>query len=173
MIKQEDVYQIGRIGKPHGVGGEVQMQFSDDIFDRSDADYLVIDCDGILVPFFIEEYRFRSDSVVLMKFLDIDTQDEARELTGCAVFFPRNLSESTEEHVSLAIIIGFTLRDAATNEEIGTVESVDDSTLNILFTVRRADGNEVLIPVSENLIEDIDTVKRQISMNLPEGILDL
>ena len=34
--------------------------FSDDVFDRVDADYVVLLVDGILVPFFIEEYRFRS-----------------------------------------------------------------------------------------------------------------
>ena len=55
MIKQEDVYRIGRLGKPHGVRGELSFQFEDDIFDRVDADYLILDIDGILVPFFIEE----------------------------------------------------------------------------------------------------------------------
>ena len=63
MIKQEEVYRIGRLGKTHGVRGEVSLQFDDDIFDRVDADYLVLELDGILVPFFIEEYRFRSDTV--------------------------------------------------------------------------------------------------------------
>ena len=71
MIKQEEVYRIGRLGKAHGVKGEVSFMFDDDIFDRVDADYLVLDIDGILVPFFIEEYRFRSDTVALMKFEDI------------------------------------------------------------------------------------------------------
>ena len=53
MIKKEDVYKIGRIGKPHGVHGEVQMQYSDDVFDVVDANYLLLNVDGILVPFFM------------------------------------------------------------------------------------------------------------------------
>lgn len=57
MIRQEDVYRIGRIGKPHGVGGELTFAFDDDVFDRCDAEYLVLDIDGILVPFFMESYR--------------------------------------------------------------------------------------------------------------------
>ena len=73
MIRYEEVYKIGRIGKPHGVKGETTLQFSDDVFDRVDSDYLVVETDGILVPFFFEEYRFRSDSVALVKFCDIDT----------------------------------------------------------------------------------------------------
>ena len=49
MIKKETVYKIGKIGKPHGVDGEVSFHFDDDIFDRVDADYLILDIDGILV----------------------------------------------------------------------------------------------------------------------------
>lgn len=77
MIKKEDVFKIGRIGKAHGVKGEVTFQFDDDIFDRTDADSLFIEIDGLLVPFFIEEYRFRSDDVALMVFEGVDTEEKA------------------------------------------------------------------------------------------------
>ena len=40
MIKKEEVYKIGRIGKTHGVKGEVTFNFDDDVFDRVDAEYL-------------------------------------------------------------------------------------------------------------------------------------
>lgn len=89
MIREEDVYRIGRLGKPHGVKGEVSFHFADDIFDRADCDYIVLRMDGIMVPFFIEEYRFRSGETALVKFCDIDNQERAAELTGCEVFFPR------------------------------------------------------------------------------------
>ena len=107
MIRREDVYRIGKIGKPHGVKGEVSFQFDDDIFDRTDADFLILELDGILVPFFMEEYRFRSDSLALMKLEGIDTQERARELTNCEVFFPRE-QQDDEENLSWAAIIGFT-----------------------------------------------------------------
>ena len=77
MIRQEDVYRIGRIGRPHGVKGEVTFRFDDDVFDRVDSDYLVLSVDGILVPFFIEEYRFKSGEVALVKFCDIASVDDA------------------------------------------------------------------------------------------------
>ena len=51
MIRKEDVYKIGRLGKPHGIKGELSFMFSDDVFDRVDADYLVVETDGILVPY--------------------------------------------------------------------------------------------------------------------------
>ena len=105
MIKEDEVYKIGRIGKPHGISGEVTLRFSDDVFDRVDADYLVLMVDGILVPFFIEEYRFRSDEVALVKFEDIDTKDRASELTGCDVFFPRHLADAGDDVLTWSQIV--------------------------------------------------------------------
>lgn len=169
MIKREEVYRIGRLGKAHGIRGEVSFHFDDDVFDRVDADYLVLDIDGILVPFFIEEYRFKSDANALMKFDGIDTQERARELTDTEVFFPRELSDEDSEHVSWAEICGYELVDAETRAAVGIIASVDDTTINTLFELE--DGR--LIPASEELIEKIDTKKHQIEIKLPEGILEL
>ena len=168
MIKQEEVYHIGRLGKAHGVKGEVSFQFDDDIFDRVDCDYLVLDVDGILVPFFIEEYRFRSDSVALVKFEDIDTQQRAAELTGCDVYFPRALA-AEDESPSLTMLVGFDIVEANGGTTVGRIAAIDDSTANLLFELE--DGR--LIPANDDLIEDIDTQQQKITMSLPEGLLTL
>ena len=169
MIKPEEVYKIGRLGKAHGVKGEVSFQFDDDIFDRVDADYLVLDIDGILVPFFMEEYRFRNDTVCLVKFCDIDTQQRAQELTGCDVYFPRALAEEADNDLSLASLVGFTIVSAPDGFPVGIIASIDDTTAKILFELE--DGR--LIPANDDLIVDIDTEHRQIRMNIPEGLLDI
>lgn len=168
MIKKEEVYKIGKLGKAHGVKGEISFLFDDDVFDRTDADYLILDIDGILVPFFIEEYRFKTDSNALMKFEDIDTQERVRELTGCDVYFPRELTDD-EELPTWASLVGFNLVDAEQGTIVGRIASVDDTTINILFELE--DGK--LIPASEELITNIDTKKQQIEIKLPEGILEL
>ena len=173
MIKQEEVYRIGRLGKAHGVKGEVSFQFDDDIFDQIDADYLVLDIEGILVPFFMEEYRFRNDSVCLVKFCDIDTQEQARELTNCEVYFPRNLSDSGDDDISLSELNGFKLIDHIYNKVVGTIYGIDDSTQNILFEVKTESGDELLIPASPELIRSIDAEEHTINMELPEGLLDI
>ena len=169
MIRAEEVYKIGRLGKAHGVKGEVSFQFDDDIFDRVDADYLVLDIDGILVPFFMEEYRFRSDTVCLVKFSGIDTQQRAQELTGCDVFFPRALAEEGDEMPSLASLVGFEIVNDADGETVGRIAAIDDSTVNILFELE----NGTLIPASDELVTDIDAEQRTIKMNIPEGLLDI
>ena len=165
----EDLYKIGKIGKPHGVKGEVSFHFSDDVFDRTEAEYLMLCIDGLMVPFFMEEYRFRSDETALVKFCDIDTQERASELTGCEVFFPRDVADDDDDNLSWAEIIGYSLIDSATSKNIGKIASVDDSTINILFELE--DGT--LIPASIELITNVDKKHKEIEIELPNGILDL
>jgi 16S rRNA processing protein RimM len=169
MIKREDVYKIGKLGKTHGVSGELSFLFDDDVFDRADADYLILDIDNILVPFVIEEYRFKTDNNAIIKFEGIDTQDRAREFTGSDVYFPRELNDEEENGLSWAAIVGFDIIDASTSKTVGRIASVDDSTINILFELE--DGK--LIPASEELITDIDKHKKTITIDLPKGILEL
>lgn len=169
MIKREEVYKIGKLGKVHGIKGEISFLFDDDVFDRTDADYLILDIDGILVPFFIEEYRFKTDSNALMKFEGMDTQEQARELTGCDVYFPRELADGDNDGLSWAALVGFELVQAQTGEVVGKIASIDDTTINILFEL----DNGKLIPALEELITNVDTKKQQIEIELPKGILEL
>ena len=170
MIKEQEVYKIGVIGKANGVKGELSIQIDDDVFDRVDAEYLVLKLDGIFVPFFMEEYRFKSDSVALVKFEGVDTQERARELTGVEVYFPRELAEQDEEaELSYAALVGYTLIDNNSGKPVGTIAYVDEQTINIMFELE--DGR--LIPASEELIVDVDQKNRTITLDIPEGILDL
>ena len=172
MIKIEDVYRIGLINKPHGVHGELLFTFDDDIFDRMEADYIICMMDGILVPFFFESYRFRSDSTALIKLEGIDTEQQARRMTNVEVFFPKELVEELDDNeLTWSYFVGFLIKDV--NEgEIGKVIDVDDSTINTLFVVDHND-TEVLIPAQEDFIVDLDREKRVITMQIPAGLLDL
>lgn len=174
MIRQEDVLKIGKIGKPHGVKGEVSLLFDDDVFDRVEADYLILMIDGILVPFFFDEYRFKGSETALVSFSGIDTKEKAQELTGCDVYFPLSLYDGDEGNMPVQGVSGFTVVDAnAGDRVIGTVTRVDDSTANMLLSVRTADGREVLIPAAEEFITNVDVPGRTIKVSLPDGLLDL
>ena len=170
MIKSEEVYKIGRLGKAHGIKGEVTMQVDDDIFDRTEAEYLVLELDNIMVPFFIEEYFFKSDTQAVIKFEGIDTLERARELANVNVFFPISVMEeynrnagADDKTLSYPMLIGFKVND------IGKIAYIDNQTANIMFELE--DGT--LIPASEELIEDIDIENKQIKMTIPEGLLDI
>lgn len=162
-------YRIGQIGRTHGVKGEVTFNFTDDVWDRAEAEYLFIRVEGILVPFFLEEYRFRSDTTALLKFLDYDSANDVQFLVGCEVFFPHALTPEAEEGAEYTwrYFTGFTLHDEKTGC-IGTIDRVDDSTQNVLFQV-----GERFIPAAEDWITDINHKERTISMELPDGLLNL
>ena len=172
MIKAEDVYRIGIINKPHGVHGELLFTFDDDIFDRVEADYIICMMDGIMVPFFFESYRFRSDTTALIKLEGIDTEQQARRMTNVEVFFPKDHAEELEDNeLTWNYFVGFLINDV-NKGDIGKVTDVDDSTINTLFVVDYK-GTEILIPAQEDFIVDLDREKRVITMQIPEGLLDL
>ena len=169
MIKREDVFKIGRLGKAHGVKGEVSFHFDDDIFDRVETEYLVLEIEGILVPFFMDDYRFRNGYLAFVKFRDVDTQERASELTGCDVYFPRDLAMDEDETPILSMLVGFSLVDAATGKHVGTIEGINDQTANVLFELS---GGQ-LIPASDELIMNIDTQREEIVMDIPDGLLEI
>ena len=130
MIKRGDVYKIGVLNKPHGIHGELAFTFTDDIFDRVEAEYIVCLLDGIMVPFFIEEYRFRSDKTALIKLEGIDTAERARMFTNVEVFFPvKYADELPAEELSWNFFVGFRIEEIH-HGHIGEITDVDNTTIN-------------------------------------------
>ncbi|MDR0873403.1 MAG: ribosome maturation factor RimM [Prevotellaceae bacterium] len=169
MIKQEDLYPIGQIGKPHGVKGELAFSFNTAVFDREGCRFFVLEMERIFVPFFIEKYRLSTRNAGFVKFEDIDTEEEARDLQGKPIYVNKRLiEEETDEDVAdIRYFIGFNV--IADSRSIGKITAVNDDTANILFEL----NNDLLIPFSEEYITEIDHKKREILMNIPEGLLEL
>lgn len=172
MIRREDVYKIGIFNKPHGIHGELSFTFTDDIFDRVECDYFICLLDGIFVSFFIEEYRFRSDSTALVKLEGVDTAERARMFTNVEVYFPvEHAEEAGPGELSWDFFVGFRVEDVQ-HGELGEVAEVDNSTVNTLFVIEK-DGKELLLPAREEFIVNIDQMHRIITVNVPEGLLSL
>lgn len=169
MIAEESVYRIGQITRTHGVKGEVSFSFTDDVWDRVEADYLVLRIDGILVPFFMEEYRFRSDTTALVKFLGYDSSEAARELCGTDVYFPHSLTPEEEPDVEYTWrhFTGFRVVDEKAGL-LGEIETVDDTTANVLFYV-----GDLMIPAVEEFVCGIDHAARTVHVSLPAELLNL
>lgn len=172
MIRKEEVYKIGLFNKPHGVHGELLFTFTDDIFDRTEGGYVVCLLDGIFVPFFIEEYRFRSDTTALMKLEGVNSEKQARMFTNIEVYFPiKHMEEIEPEEVTWSFFIGFRMEEVH-HGYLGDIEEVDNSTINTLFIVSHGE-EELLIPAQEKFIAGIDQKHRVITVDLPEGLLTL
>jgi 16S rRNA processing protein RimM len=172
MILKNDVFPIGQITKPHGVSGEMSFTFTSDVFDSEDVPYFVFDMQGILVPFFLEDYRFKSNSTGLLKLDGINTDEQAREFAGLTIYLPKSYLEKVEDaEIELDYFAGFSLIDAEKGL-LGVISEVDQTTDNVLFVIPTKD-DELLIPAGEEYIENIDHDKKIIYVKLPEGLLDL
>lgn len=174
MIKQNEVFYIGKISKFRGICGEIELLFTDDVFDRGEAPYLVIDMNGILVPFFWEEYRFKNSDTAIFKFEDINDENAAKKLVGHSVFYPKKFNvEADTDNAHLSswkAFTGFDVYDTC-NRHLGTIDSVDDTTDNILIYLQTPDGDELVLPLHEDFIEDYSMTQRTMCLALPEGLV--
>ena len=173
MIRGDELKKIGRFNKPYGVHGEISWTLTDGAFDRGDSHYIVSLVDGIFVPFFIEEYRFKNDSTALVKLCDVNNEVEAAAFTLLDVYYPkRYYTEPDDTATPGDYFIGFAVVDGEKGA-LGTIVAIEDATANILFVVATPEGDELLIPAQEAFVDSIDEQERIIHMNLPEGLLDL
>lgn len=189
MIKPEDVYLIGRLTRTHGIKGEMELQFTDDAFDRGEIDYVVLLLDGIFVPFFFEEYRFKNNEAALIKFADIDSEKDARRLVGVSVYYPHAAlpADDAPEIRSFQAFVGYTVllpdltaaqaddtEDAGMGtRELGCITHVATTPSSALLTVETEEGEEVLLPLHDDFVLDYDTRRRYLVLNVPEEILEL
>lgn len=175
MIQASEVFTIGRFAKPHGMSGELLFLLTDDIFDRTESPYWVLDIDGILVPFFVESYRFRSENSALVKLEGIHNDREARFLADKLVYYPQAFADGLQSENTASgwsFYKGFELRDALSEQKLGLIEAVDESTQNVLFVVKTACA-ELLVPATEDFIRRKDIRNRILFMDLPEGLIDM
>lgn len=171
MIREDEVFKIGKLLKPHGIKGEIAFDFDSDIFDRVDCPYLIFKIDGILVPFFIKEYRFKNADTALITLQDVSSDIEAKTFKGLDVYFPRKyMTEEEEPEYTLEYFKGFSVIDKKLGH-VGEIIDVDESTINTLFLLKDKDGNDLIIPASDDFVSDIDTEKQILYVDLPEGLI--
>lgn len=192
MIRPEEVFKIGHISRTHGVKGEVEIQFTDDPFDRGELDYLVFEMDGIMVPFFFSEYRYKGGHNALFTFEDIDSEEKARRLVGISVYYPkaeaaRIAQEAAEEGEemdlsSLRALTGYRVfaideeessEDELATYDLGEITHVDDSSMNTLITVVDDEDEERLLPLHTDFIVEIDPAERTLLLDIPLELLDI
>ncbi|NDP20813.1 MAG: 16S rRNA processing protein RimM [Paludibacter sp.] len=172
MIIKSSVFPIGQIIKPHGVNGEMSFSFTSDIFDREQVPYFIFEMQGLLVPFFIDEYRFKGSTTGLLKLDGVKNEDQARAFYGMTIYLPKTFLEKVEDtEIELDYFAGFSLIDSEKGL-IGVISEVDQTTDNVLFVIPTKD-DELLIPAGEEYIQEIDHDKKIIYVRLPEGLLDL
>lgn len=171
-MSSERYLEIGRVLKPHGVRGEVKVfPLTDDpkrftrlerVYGRKDNDRQVLHIETVRVP--------KAD-LVLVKFKDISTPEQADLLRNIVLEIPRSEAPPLPKgKVYFGDVIGMEVRRTDTREHVGTVRSIV-SAGNDLLEVETRTG-ELLIPWVEALVEKIDTEARTVWVVPLPGLLE-
>jgi 16S rRNA processing protein RimM len=170
MRERDEWIEAGAIVKPHGVKGD-----------------LIVDVASDLAKCFIEGLRIRlttrrgeeSFGVVeratehagrlVVRFEGVSTRESAEALRSCSVWLTRGqVGPLAEGRYFVQDIIGLEVR-TEDDENLGTVEDVLSMPANDVFVVRGR-GEEILLPVIEDVILGVDVDAGRIVVRLIEGL---
>jgi 16S rRNA processing protein RimM len=159
--------RIAQVLKSNGTEGELLISFFDVAPEDIDLQEPVyIEFDGLPVPFYFESFTQRGTNRALVRLTGIRSLKDADELAGRAIF--ADYFEEDEENS----LIGWTVIEEERIGIVGFVVDYENIPGNPCIWVRRPDGNEVLLPLHEDLVQWMDPASRQISLSIPEGLLE-
>lgn len=188
MIESSDIKAVGKFLKPHGINGEITLLRDFDDLDFEDFSCVIVDIDGIFVPFFLNSVRPKGAETDIVGIDGINDEIHASRLTNKTAYVLREeLSEMRRRNAEASAgedgaeeeegffaddFIGY---EAVTDEgrELGKIIDVDDSTSNYLFVVETPEGDNLLIPIAEEFFAEVDPEAKRLTLSLPEGLLAL
>ena len=169
----KDCFFLGKIVKKYSFKGELLAKLDTDepaIYENLDA--IFIDLNSTLVPFFVEKSQLHKSNLLRLKFDDINNEEDAEVLLKSDLYLPLDLLPKLEgDKFYFHEIINFQLVDENFGY-VGIIRGVNDSTAQALFEVDR-EGIEILIPINDDFIKKIDRVNKNITVNTPEGLIEL
>ena len=163
---------IARILKSNGTEGEVLMTFLGmDPEEINLKEPVFVEFDGLPVPFFFESFTRRGNNRALVHLTGVRNLADADELAGRDVYLNVDDDEEGED------IIGWTVLDAS-GTVVGKVRDYEDIPGNLCIWVERdtrsesgITGKEVLLPLHDDLILEVNPETETIMLEIPDGLL--
>ncbi len=172
MIEKINCQQIGTIVKTHGINGEVIIQLQNGVnAEDITTDFLFLDVDGGLVPYYVEESRTRGDGSLMVIFKGICTEASARKLTEVPVWIDNQEMGADTDQIHSSSLIGFEVVDDV-HGNIGKIIDIRDPERNPYFAIEGKAG-EILIPVVDEYVEGLDEAGKILYISAPEGLIEL
>ncbi len=168
----KDYFSIGKIAATHGLSGEVVLQHA--LGKKTDLKGLqtifIEEKRDSLLPYFIEKTTIKNAAEVYIKLEGFNTKESARRLSQKEVWLLKSDFDKYAGRSSPISLLGYIMIDKG--QEIGEVIEVIEQPLQVLCKIMYK-GNEALIPIHKESFEKIDKKKKQVYINLPEGLLDI
>jgi 16S rRNA processing protein RimM len=172
-MEREGYFYLGKIVKAHGLKGGFQVMLeASNPDDYLDLESIFVEHKQRLIPFFIEDFSLQGKNKGLLKLEDIDTIEQAQNYSACAIYIKEEeVSENDHDEAAFFEVIGYTIID----ENLGPLGPVSDYYEKvgqdlIAFEYK---GHEILIPVNEHIVLDIDAATQTVKTSIPEGLIDI
>jgi len=159
--------------KTQGRRGEVVVEVHSDVPDRFQPGLRLFALaeDEIRRELQVEEL-WPHKGLLVLKFAGIDSISDAEELIGCELQVPRRQRAQLESGWTyVSDLIGCVVFDGG--REIGKIEDVKFGAGEAPLLIVRAGRKEYEIPYAEAYLESVSLEQKRISMQLPEGMLEL
>ena len=186
MQLTQDMLRVGYITSTHGVHGEVKVfPTTEDVKRFLDLKkvYLHFAPRGMINTENKECFEYNIAGVkffkqyAILKLEGIDDMDVAAKWKGAELYVTREDAIPLEEgEYYIADLIGLAVIDADNGERIGTLTDVMQTGANDVYVIQGAEryqNKEILAPVIDDCVKDIDLSKGTVSIHLMEGLLDL
>jgi 16S rRNA processing protein RimM len=161
---------IGYFNKTHGIKGQLVLKIVAKLRDEffvSELKTLFIETATGKAPHFINELK-ESNNGLIIGLEDVNTIEKAKSLLGKKIFIDASLLDKQEEDFNW---IGFELIDKK-HGSLGLIEGTSDNGSQLLITLKYK-GSEIILPLVEDFIDEIDEKKKKLFYNAPEGLIDL
>lgn len=172
-MRKEDCFFLGKIVSKYSFKGEVLVKLdSDDPEIYETMESVFVSLRGSLVPFFIEKASLHKSNLLRIRFEGVNDESDADHMMGCELYLPLDLLPKLEGNkFYFHEVIGFTIIDQNFGE-VGTVTGVNDTSNQALFEVDRQ-GKEILIPINDAFLVEVNRNQKTITVNTPQGLIDL
>ncbi|MBL0138782.1 MAG: hypothetical protein IPP86_09665 [Bacteroidetes bacterium] len=169
-MKAPKLTKVGFISKVHGYKGQVILALEHiDASALKNASYLFIDLDGLPVPFAIVEFSGKGDDLIV-KFEQVDNEVHAKKLVQQTVYAEK-LKIREDLTLDWPDLVGFNAVDNAFGA-LGIIEEVEELPMQWVAHCT-VNGKEILFPLNEQVLLEVDEEKKQILLNLPEGLIQV
>jgi 16S rRNA processing protein RimM len=173
IISHKDCFNLGHIARSKGFKGELSLFLDvDEPENYLDLERILVDLNGVLTPFFIDHFQLKKDGYADIKLEGVQSKEDSVRLSGKQVYLPlTDLPELPDDEYYLHELEGMSVIDEQ-HGILGKVTNVLDYSNNPLLEVN--DGKrEVLIPINDLFIKHVDKAKKEIFVDLPEGLIDM
>lgn len=164
--------EVGYIQRTHGIKGELQASWDDSLnVDPQNFESVFVEIDGIPIPFFISSAKSKSDDKIILKLDEVDDLLSADELVGHKLLL-LSTQVPEDDDIELKDLVGYTIV-SQNNQVVGVIENYEEFNLNSIYYVKTASNTEIIVPAVEDLVIEVDVDERIVTMEIPEGLVDL